>query len=78
MKYFIFLILLLSSLVTVSCKKGSFKIDKSEIGYIAIVIPDSASSISSFAAAELKKHLDLIFKGDIKITSLSTGNKYKK
>jgi hypothetical protein len=78
MKYFIFLILLLSSLVTVSCKKGSFKIDKSEIGSIAIVIPDSANSISSFAAAELKKHLDLIFKGDIKITSLSTANKYKK
>ena len=51
-----------------SCKEKSFTIDKNETGSIAIVIPDTANSIVLFAADELKKHLDLVFGGNIPIT----------
>ncbi len=61
-----------------SCKDNSFIIDKNETGSIAIVIPDTSTSIVLFAAEELKKHLDLVFKGDIAISRSSSAKKFKK
>ena len=78
MKYFLSFIVLLSLLFTISCREKSFTIDKNDTGSIAIVIPDTAGSVSLFAASELKKHLDLIFKGDIAITRSASAKKFKK
>ncbi len=70
-----FLYCIFQILISFSCKEGSFNIDKETIGSISIVIPDTANSIVLFAADELKKHLDLVFGGDIQITDLSAGTK---
>lgn len=78
MKHLLFGILLSCVLLSVSCKKGSFEIDRKNIASISIIVPDSASSIVSFAAAELKKHLDLILKADIQVNGISDGKRYKK
>jgi hypothetical protein len=75
MKKMLLFIMVLQTVISVSCKEGSFIIDKKEIGSIAIVIPDSANSIVLFASEELKKHLDLVFGGDILITELSAKNR---
>jgi hypothetical protein len=65
-------------LILVSCKEKSFTINADEINSIAIIIPDTANSIVRFAADELKKHLDLVFGGDIRIADLSDRNKPEK
>jgi len=78
MKYIIVITLVLNMLLVVSCKERSFRIDKNEISLISIVIPDTANSITRFAAAELKKHLDLVFNVDIAITDLSDKNNFKR
>jgi hypothetical protein len=61
-------------LISASCKEKSFTINEREIGSITIVVPDSANSIVIFAANELKKHIDLVFGGDIHITKMSAKN----
>jgi hypothetical protein len=71
-------ILVFQSVIFISCKERSFTIDKNETGSISIVIPDTANSIVLFAAGELKKHLDLVFGGDISINNLSDGKGYRK
>ena len=75
MKNIIFLIFISQILISFSCKEASFNIDKETIGSISIIIPDTANSIVLFAADELKKHLDLVFGGDIHITDLPAGIK---
>jgi|WetSurMetagenome_2_1015567.scaffolds.fasta_scaffold24378_1 hypothetical protein len=77
MKNFVHLIQLLPIILLTSCGEKPFLIDKNNVNSIAIVIPDSASSIAHFAADELKKHLDLVFGGDIKIYPSSANNKSK-
>ena len=67
MKNIVFLIWLFQFLLSFSCKNGSFIIDNENIGSISIVVPDTANSIVLFAAGELKKHLDLVFDGNIPI-----------
>jgi hypothetical protein len=62
-------------LISVSCKEKSFTISDKEINSIAIVLPDTANSVLLFAAEELKKHLDLLFGGDVPITDLSAKSK---
>jgi hypothetical protein len=74
----LYYVLVIQIIISFSCKEQSFTIDKKETGSIAIVIPDTANSISLFAAEELKKHLDLVFKGDIAISRLSEAKKFKK
>jgi hypothetical protein len=78
MKIIVFLITSCTVIVSFSCTRASFNIDQNNIGSISIVIPDSANSISLFAASELKKHLDLIFKGDIAISGSSSAEKFRK
>jgi len=78
MKIIVFLIFFSQILISFSCNEGPFNIDKKDIGSISIVIADNAGSIPVFAASELKKHLDLIFKGDITICNLSDEKRYKK
>ena len=75
MKNIVCLIWFFQILISFSCKEGSFNIDKETIGSISIVIPDTANSIVLFAADELKKHLDIVFGGDIHITDLPAGIK---
>jgi hypothetical protein len=75
MKNSVFLICLLQILISFSCKEGSFNIEKNNPGSVAIVVPDTANSIVLFAAAEMKKHLDLIFGGDIHINPSSAEKK---
>jgi hypothetical protein len=74
----LFYVIVFHVFVAFSCKEKSFTIDKNETGSVAIVIPDSANSISLFASSELKKHLDLVFKGDIPVIKASSGQKFKK
>lgn len=71
-------IVVLIVLMQISCTKGSFTLNRDKISTVAIIIPDNANSIVRFAAEELKKHLDLVFEGDIKITGLSDNNKFTK
>jgi len=78
MKSIIFIICLFQILISISCKEGSFNIGKENIGSISIVVPDTANSIVLFAADELKKHLDLVFDGNISITGFSSRNKFSK
>jgi len=78
MKNVVFLLCLLQILLSFSCKEGSFIIDKNNIGSIAIVVPDTSNSISTFSATELKKHLDLVLKGDVAICNLPDEKRYKK
>jgi hypothetical protein len=78
MKNIVFYIFLFQILISFSCKEGTFYIVKEDIGSLSIVVPDSANSIVFFAADELKKHLDLIFGGNIQITDLSAENKFRK
>jgi hypothetical protein len=78
MQKILFYIFVFQVFVSLSCKEKSFTIDKNDIGSIAIVIPDTANSIILFAAEELKKHMDLIFGGDLQIYSLSVNNKSDK
>lgn len=65
-------------LFSAACRQGPFEIDLKESGSVAIVVPDSANSISLFAATELKKHLDLVFGGNINITTPSSGDKSRR
>ena len=74
----LFYVFVFQIFISSSCKEGSFKIDKENIGSISIVIPDTANSIAIFAADELKKHLDLVFGGNIPITDFSAKNKFRK
>jgi hypothetical protein len=74
MKNTAILLILSQILISFSCKEGHFVIDKNKTSTIEIVIPDTANSIDRFAASEMKKHLDLVFSGDIQIT-LSSGKK---
>ena len=78
MKNIVFFVCLLQILISFSCKDRTFNIVKEDIGSVAIVIPDTANSIVLFAAEELKKHLDLVFGGNIPISDLSAGNKFRK
>jgi hypothetical protein len=75
MKNIVFLICLFLIIISFSCKERSFKIDKENIGSISIVVPDTANCSVLFAAEELKKHLDLVFGGDIRIADLSNRTK---
>ncbi len=75
MKRTMFYIFVIQMIIPLSCKEKSFVIDKNEIGSISIVIPDSVNSISSFAAGELKKHLDLVFGVNLSINSAGSGKK---
>ena len=78
MKIAQFLVTLLFSVVFLSGKGNSFTIEKGKIHTIGIIIPDSANSVVFFAAQELKKHLDLVFDGNITIAMRSEKRKYKK
>lgn len=64
--------------VVSSCSEGAFTINNDEIKSFTIVVPDSANSIVIFAAGELKKHIDLLLKSDIKIVSISDDDKTRK
>ena len=75
MKNSIFLIFFMLIMVSLSCRERTFTIDKNEKEPVVIVIPDTANSIVLFAATELKKHIDLVFAGDIQITELSARSK---
>ncbi|MBK7713045.1 MAG: DUF4838 domain-containing protein [Bacteroidales bacterium] len=75
MQKILFYVFVIQILTSSSCKERAFKIDKENIGSISIVIPDTANSIVLFAADELKKHLDLVFGGNIPITDFSSKNK---
>jgi hypothetical protein len=78
MKNIVFFVCLFQILISFSCKDRTFNIVKNEIASISIVIPDTANSIVLFAAEELKKHLDLVFEGNIPITDFSAKNKFRK
>jgi len=78
MKNIVLQISLFLVFMSFSCKEGSFNIDKENTGSISIVVPDTANSIVLLAADELKKHLDLVFGGNIPITDISVKNKFRK
>jgi hypothetical protein len=77
MKRLVFFIMMMQTVISMSCKEKYFTIDKKEISSIAIILPDTANSIVRFAGSELKKHLDLVFGGDIPVTDISSKNKSK-
>ncbi len=74
----LFYVFVIQIIILFSCKEKSFTFDKNETGSVAIVIPDTANSISIFAASELKKHLDLIFKSNITISRSSSAKKFNR
>ena len=78
MKIAKFLVAVLFSVVFLSGKGNSITIEKGKFNSVGIIIPDTANSIILFAAQELKKHLDLVFDGNITIAKLSEKSKFKK
>jgi hypothetical protein len=78
MKNILIIFLLFPLAITLSCKEKPFTLSNKEMGSACIVIPDPANSIQKFAAEELKKHLELVFKSDIDITDNSGLKKFRK
>lgn len=78
MKKSLVFVLMLQMMISVSCKKESFTLDKIDLKSIAIIIPDKPNSIDFFAAGELNNHLKLIFDDTVAVTDYSNRNKFKK